>query len=283
MKTMEMLMKNVLKPTASLGPLAEGAKGGSPRWLALVAVAACVVRVQAGMPAISNDWRFDTGANPATPEVSAGGGGTPQATIAPGPFSSGWLATDDIFGANTGIWDLGRNGTITLNNSGGLTGDSSQGREITLKVSQWNDGGIYSALNTVTVPGATAVSSTVYPASMVDLGEWEVQETHWQAGPGSAVNSITITGAYNGSLVDEVVLEVSVLPPAQLTIQPIGGSQVQLSWPDSYSTMILQSNPNVTDPQGWKSVQTQPQHNGNMLSVTVDSAASAQFFRLKQP
>jgi hypothetical protein len=281
-KTTEMLMKNVLKQTAGRELLAQKVVRGSPRWLALAAIAACVVRLQAGTPAISNDWRFDTGANPSTPEVSVGGTGTSQVTIAPGPFASGWIASADVLGGNTGIWDLGRDGTITLSNPAGLAGDSSQMRDITLKVSQWNDGGIYNTLNTVSVPGASAVSSKVYAASVGDLGQWEVQETHWLAGPGSAINTITITGAYNGSLIDDVVLEVSLLPPAQLTIQPLGSSQVQISWSDAYSSMILESNPNVADPQGWKTVQTSPQHNGNIMSVTVDTA-SAQFFRLKQP
>src|SRR6185503_18052898 len=38
------------------------------------------------------EWRFDTSANPATPESANNPNGTPQATATVGAFGSGWIA-----------------------------------------------------------------------------------------------------------------------------------------------------------------------------------------------
>ena len=252
----------------------------------LAAIATSVWSAQASS-GVSYQWQFGSSANPAAPDVSPGGAGPAQATIAPGAFASGWMADNAIMGGAQGIWDLGRNGTIILSNPAGLVGDSGQIRLFTIRVVQYQDGGIYSDLTTVSVPGATQAASKAAYADPTDLGDWVVQETQWSAPAGAAVNSVTVTSAFNGSLVDSVTVLTSaaVVGPPQLTIRSAGpdGSQVQLSWPASYSTMVLESTADISGSQGWTPVKAAVQVTGDTASVILDAAGSASFYRLRQP
>ena len=255
--------------------------------LAAIATSAWSAQPSSVLSGASYEWQFGSSANPAAPEVSPGGAGAAQATIAPGPFASGWMADNAIMGGAEGIWDLGRNGTITLSNLAGLVGDSGQARLFTVRVVQYQDGGIYSQLTAVSVPGATQAASKAAYGDPTDIGDWVVQETQWSAPVGAAVNSIAITSAYDGSLVDSVTVLTSsaAVPPPQLTIRRAGpdNSQVQISWPARYSSMVLESTADLNDSQGWTQVQAQIQVNGDTASATLDAAGSASFYRLRQP
>jgi hypothetical protein len=237
---------------------------------------------------ISYDWQFSTSANPAPPESAVGGTGAALAAIAPGPFSGGWISNNAILGTAQGVWDLGSTGVITLANSAGLAGGSGQERLITVSVTQYQDGGIYGQLATVSVPGAALVSSATSVAGFTLIGQWTAAQTQWRAGAGTPVNSIVIAGVAGGSLVDEVSMASSfsgVVQPPQLTIQRVGpdNSQVEISWPASYSNMVLQSTSAIASPLGWAPVPDQGQVSGTVRVVTVDAAGTAQFYRLKQP
>jgi hypothetical protein len=252
----------------------------------LAAIATSVWSAQASS-GVSYQWQFGSGANPAAPDAAAGGVGAAQAAIAPGAFASGWMANNAIMGAAQGIWDLGRNGTITLTDPAGLVGDAGQVRLFTVRVVEYQDGGIYSELTSVSVPGATPAASKAAYADPTDLGDWVVQETQWSAPVGAAVNSITITSAYDGSLVDSVAVltSVTVAQLPQLTIRRTGAdnSQVQISWPASYSGVVLESTADLKGSQGWTQVPATVQVSGDTASVTLAAADSTSFYRLRQP
>ena len=255
--------------------------------LVAIATSAWSAQPSSALPGASYEWQFGSSANPAAPDVSPGGAGPGEATIAPGAFASGWMANNPIMGGAQGIWDLGRNGTITLSSPAGLAGDSSQARLFTVRVVQYQDGGIYSQLTAVSVPGATQAASKAAYGDPTDLGDWVVQETQWSAPVGGAVNSITITSAYDGSLVDSVTVLTSsaAVSPPQLTILRAGpdGSQVQISWPASYSSMVLESTADINNSKDWAPVPAKVQVSGDTASVTLDAAGSASFYRLRQP
>jgi hypothetical protein len=263
-----MLMKNTINRTTAV----------------LVVLVAIATSVQSAQPCYQ--WQFGSGVNPIAPEMSPGGAvGAAQAAIAAGAFASGWMVNNAIMGAAQGIWDLGRKGTITLSNPAGLVGDSGQARVFTVQVVQYQDGGIYSEHTTVSVPGATCVNSKAAYMNSTGLGNWVVQETEWSAPAGAAVGSITVTSAHDGSLVDSVTVQTAsaVVQPPQLTIRCAGpdNSQVQISWPASYSTMVLESAADLNGSQGWTQVQAAVQVSGDTASVTLDVAGSTSFYRLR--
>src|SRR5205823_11855001 len=117
-------------------------------------------------------------------------------------------------------------------------------------------------------------------AGATSLGDWVVDTTQWQVPADGVVNSVSITSAYDGSLVDRVTIETSatVSAPPQLTIQRVGadGRQVQISWPASYANMALESSVNPANAAGWTAVQATVQVSGNVRSVTVDAVGAAQ-------
>ena len=257
--------------------------------MVLAVLSACAVSItQIQATALSAgstyEWRFDSGANPAVPEVS--GGGAAQASISPGEFSDGWIAKAKILGAAQGIWDLGKSGTIALSLPAGVVGASGL---VTVKVVQYYDhgGALYSELATISVPGAETVNINSGVTATTSLGGWFTDETQFRAPAGATVNSILITGASGGSLIDSVVVEpsLSVLQPPVLSIKPAGpdNSQVTISWPANYSTMVLESTADLNDSNGWTPVQQAIQTTGDTSSVTLDAAGGVRFYRLKQP
>ena len=263
-------MKNLLKQIAAV--------------LALLLISAFAGQSAQNSPAGTYEWRFGTTANPALPEVSAGG--SAQATIGLGQFASGWMASNAILGSAQGIWDLGRQGTIALSNPSGLAGNSGQSRLVTISVVQYQDDSIYNQLADVSIPGASLVSSGTTTESVADIGDWVVAQTQWSVPAGSPASSVQITSAYNGSLVNRVTVEstsASVLAP-ELNIRSLGpGGGVEISWPDSYTGWVLESTDNAADPNGWTAVGGTVQTSGGLHFVQRDASDAARFYRLKQP
>lgn len=257
--------------------------------LALGLIAGGVQSLSAAVP-VSTVWEFATGSNSAVPDSAAGITGTSHATVSPGLFAEGWVGQlTGLPGAN-GVWDLGNSGTITLNNPAGIAGPNAQERNITVKVVQYHDsGGFYDQATVVSVPGATLLSNNTYTvASGGNFGNWVAQETVWQADANSAVNTILITGATGakkGSVIDQVVVQTSVVATApQLSIRNLGtdNRQVEISWSADYAGMDLQSTADPADASGWSKVTQTPQLSGATYSLTVE-ASGAKFYRLKQP
>lgn len=264
------LMKNLLKQTAAASMI--------------LMISGLAAQSAQNLPASSYEWRFGTIANPALPEVSAGG--SAQASIGLGQFASGWMSTNAILGSAQGIWDLGRRGTITLSNPSGLAGNLGQERLVTISVVQYQDGSIYNQLADISIPGASLVSSGTSTESVADIGDWVVAQTQWKVPAGASADFVQITSAYNGSLVNGVTVEstsASVSAP-QLSIRPLGaGNGVEISWPDSYTGWVLESTDNAADANGWTLVGGTVQTSGGLHFVQKDASDSARFYRLKQP
>ena len=251
--------------------------------LAASTVALWSVQSSSAMAIATFEWRFDTSANPTAPEVSAGGAA--QGAVAPGQYASGWMSANTILGSAQGIWDLGRLGTITLSNPSGLAGPSGQERLFTVRISQYQDGSIYNQFATLSIPGATLVSSSSSTESIADIGDWIVAETQWKAAADASINSIVVTSAYNGSLINRVTVEsgAALAQQPQLTIRTIAGGKVEISWPASYTGWKLESNSSTSDAGGWADVGEPVQDSGSLHYVQTDAGASARFYRLKQP
>ena len=260
-------------------------------WM-VVSVTALALGVLSGVAANAANkvetWHFDSSASPILPDLVTLPPASCQAMVQPGNFASGWLETNPVFGSAHGVWDLGRLGTITCSGLGGLVGGAGQERACKVKVTQYNDGAIYSVLTSVSIPGATLVGSSVTSGGSGALGDWVTQETRWRLPSAVAADAVQITSAYDGSLVDQVSVEtaaVVALPPPQLSIRRVGAenNQVEVSWPAEYSGMVLESNADAGNPAGWSTVEVAVETNAGVSSVTVAATGTAQFYRLKQP
>ncbi len=232
------------------------------------------------------DWDFSN-ANPTTASSLGANGGV--ATVTSGAFASGWLANNDVLGGAQGVWDLGSNGVITLTNPAGLAGAADQNRVFTLKVVEWNDGGIYNDSVNISIPGATLVSSAKLTTQLTkqnataSIGGWVINETKWSVAAGTSVTSAVITGSANGSLVDQLTIQSSAVigdTSPQLSIKLVGSNAV-VSWSASLSGVTLESSANLSDSASWTPVTTPVNVLGNVNSVTVEANDSARFYRLK--
>ena len=260
----------------------------SVRWLgaAVIALVAGVLTNVTARAAIKVEaWQFESDSSPAMPELVLNTAGSCLATVTPGEFASGYVTSNPVFGSASGVWDLGRSGTVSCSGLTGLIGGAGSQRTVTVKVIQYRDGGIYVDPTEVVIAGASMVSSNVTQTASGGFGDWVTQETHWQLPPSASADTVQITGADYGSLVDSVSLESAVvaLPPPQLTIRSAGGNQVEVSWPAAYSGMVLESKSSASGSEDWSLVEATVQTSGAVSSVTLDATNTAQFFRLKQP
>lgn len=229
-------------------------------------------------------WEFTSGNSPVIAEHVTNSAHQCVAVVSPGQFGSGWLAEDSgALGGVTGVWDLGRHGTIACNGISGLIGNPGQERVFTVKVKQLNDP-IYSDFATVFVTGAALQNAKIITNNSSTFGVWITQESRWKAPAVAAVDQVTIVSAYYGSLVDQVSVEASLVsvPAPILTIRQVG-NQIEVSWSSAFSGMALEATGNLQDAESWSLVEAPVQTSGGVSSVTLTPPADAQFYRLKQP
>lgn len=228
-------------------------------------------------------WEFPTDANPA---VSVAGPG--RAGIAPGDFASGWIGSDPVYGTAVGIWDLGRSGTIILTDPAVLGGADSPRREITVRVTQWVDGGIYANFADVAVPGATLATFDERVTRNGTIGGWMEDGTVWSADAGVVTDKVLVTGYVNGSLVDQVSVELrtfTVEPAPALSVRRVSGgmNRVELSWTSAGSGWVVQTSESITDVAGWQPLEGSVSVVGDRHSVVAEATGGARFFRLSKP
>ena len=230
------------------------------------------------------EWQFDSEANPALPEVSADAPLGAKASIAPGEFSLAWQRQLAGLGEKIGYWDLGRSGKITLDL--GAPQPSLTVKHISVQVCQWFDGMVYGDFASVSIPRATQVALDAHEVDGGAVGGWVVDDSLWEVAPGTTVDTIVITGASDGSVIDQVVIEtVSVVPePTVLSIQRLApdSSLVEISWPVAAGSATIESSTDLSDPQAWATVDAQPQVNGDRYTVRIEASDTMHFFRLKQ-
>ena len=157
------------------------------------------------------EWRFDTDANPADPEVVTNAYGAPSANIAIGDFGEGWFdSQSNVFGSKQGFWDLGSAGTITI---GVPNSPPCVFKEVWVQVTYWED---ISAAPTVAVAGGTPLGDPVSPV-LVEAGPagggWYCALTKWRFAPGPDSETVTITATPEwGALIENVVIDTLAGP-----------------------------------------------------------------------
>jgi hypothetical protein len=201
----------------------------------------------------------------------------------------GWTAQLPGMGDATGCWDLGRNGVIHAPLPATMSAPALEPRYIFVQVSMWLDGSIYASPATVSIPGATYLGNASQLLGVATVGGWIQDGTLWRVETGTAVAEATVTGAFNGSVVDKVVIETggsSSSTTQGLMVQRVPGgdtARVQLTWSTDFTGYQLEKSSNLTDPQGWQAVSAPVESNGGLNSVTLDATEAQLFFRLKQP
>jgi hypothetical protein len=238
-----------------------------------------------GQPGSSlQEWRFDTGSNPHTAEVCVSATAD-VAVVTTGQFALGWQSQLPGLGEATGFWDLGRSGTISAPLPGFASSPEPSVRYILVSVSQYQDGGIYSELATVSVPGATYVRTGVDFTGFGTLGEWTVDQTLWRVDPGSAAGLVSVAASVNGSIVDQITVEAGapLTQPALIKIRSLGGTAVEIAWAAELQGYLLESNADLNDPEGWQPVDAQVQVSGDQQFVQLAGGDSTRFFRLRKP
>jgi len=238
-----------------------------------------------GQPGSSlQQWRFDTSSSMPTAEVCLNSA-PHSASVAPGEFALGWRSELPGLGDASGFWDLGRSGTISAPLPELMTEPGASVRYILVSISQYQDGGIYSELATVSVPGATYVRMGVDFTGFGTLGEWTVDQTLWRVEAGASAGVVTITGSANGTIVDEITIEAGspVSQPALLKIRSLGRTAVEISWAASLQGFTLESNTDLNDADGWMPVDAPVQVSGENQYVQLAGGDSARFFRLRKP
>lgn len=251
--------------------------------VATLALAAGAAQAQTGVSSTTSVaylWEFGTAQSPA---MAAASGVPAAANITPGDFASGWLSSSPAYGVAQGIWDLGKSGAITLNLPTEPAAAAGGERAITVRVVQYQDGGIYDQLAKVTLAGGTLTGTETTHVSSTPLGEWTAVETRWQLAAATGSVSIVVTGAEVGSLIDQLTVEVSTsttIPGPQLAIRQVG-ARLEISWPASYVQAVLESRTNLADATEWNTVTEPVQVKDGMRTVTVDPVGAARWYRLK--
>jgi uncharacterized repeat protein (TIGR01451 family) len=152
-------------------------------------------------------WVFTVSNNPAAPEMFTNPNAMPQAAFTIGPFGKGWLATS--FGGKTGLWELGQAGQVSVSVSN-YAGFGSAPKYLQVQVTYFEAGGIYLA-PTVSIAGATLVSSQTVNNLSAAPGLWRTQITRWLVTPAPASETILITGSpTKGLLIDQIVVDTKI-------------------------------------------------------------------------
>jgi hypothetical protein len=255
----------------------------------IVAVTTVLIAVCAQAATTQTVWTFDSNDTPAVP-VGGPLGSSVQAVFVPGEFSMGWLSGSPLFGAGSGLWDLGREGTITVENMTALLGEPTVSRTFSVRVVQWVDSGIYTVPAQVSIPGAVRISRTDSPLGPVTEGSagatgWIIEETQWRVPPGVVAGALKVTSAHDGSIIDSLAIEAAPAAPVDLilSIQPAAGDpgSIELSWPESAGSATIESfNPAAST--DWSPLVTAPSVVGGRYQVTVRAGDAAQLFRLRR-
>lgn len=176
------------------------------------------------------EWRFDTGANPAIPEVidNPYGGTSPGASalITVGSMGTGWQNQLGGMGTQTGYWDLGGGGgqiVLDIDNRP-LTLDY---KEIWVQVTYFSD---------ITQPPAVAVPRATYLGGQTGLsvedtgmgGGWFVDQSIWRIEPNPSHEQIILTSNQMwGSVIDQIVVDTICIPePATIGLLFLGGLMI---------------------------------------------------------
>jgi len=168
-------------------------------------------------------WRFDTDANPANPEVVNNPYGNATANITVGYGGTGWQYQLEGLGSKTGYWDIGGDGgSIVLNIAN--RPQPLPFKEIWVQVTYFSD---ISQAPVVDIPGATMIGGQTVTVEQVPTGgSWLLDQSVWRMYPNPQREDIfIISDATWGSVVDQIVVDTICVPePATLATLVLGGS-----------------------------------------------------------
>ena len=183
-------------------------------------------------------WAFSVSNNPASmpAELVTNAFGVPQASIAFGPFSDGYLDSSPFLGCVQGVWDSGESGTMTLAIPNTPSGSGGSYKYVRVQVTQYRDS-IYNQNAAVAIAGGTLVSQQQQTIQTVAPGRtWVVAQSVWRLGPPCpASESVVLTAGSNGSLIDQVVVDTLCLDfpcPSNITGNADAGqcSKANVTW-----------------------------------------------------
>jgi hypothetical protein len=155
------------------------------------------------------DWAFKSPANPIAPEVSSNAYGLAEASVVPGFMASGWLR-DIGLGTQTGYWDLGSNGLITVSIPDRLGLGTEAWKYVSVQVVYWEDPPLFVGPS-VAVFGATMLTRTNWVVENTGLGTWRGEWSLWRLGSNLVPTMVVISAGPNGGVVDRVGVDTWVL------------------------------------------------------------------------
>lgn len=158
-------------------------------------------------------WAFAISNTLAAPELVTNAYGAPLLTAVPGAFSSGYLGTNVFFGCRQGMWNIGTGGSLTATIPNHGSAPVGTYKYVQVQVVQYRDG-IYSANAAVSVTNATQVGAAQETIlETVDVGRtWVNQKTLWKLAASPASETVVISAAPNGSIIDQVVVDTVLQP-----------------------------------------------------------------------
>jgi hypothetical protein len=190
-----------------------------------------------GNPASTfQQWAFSVDTNPAAilPELATNSFGTPSASIAFGPYSSGYINEDSFLGCAQGIWDLGEYGTLSLTIPNAPSAPANAYQYVQVQVTQYRDPSIYTTNASVTIAGGSLVNEHQQTLQNTTFGEWVVDTTVWRLAPSLAAGTIQINAGDDGALIDQVAVDTINLQfasePSQTVNLAAGLCSTNVSW-----------------------------------------------------
>jgi hypothetical protein len=154
------------------------------------------------------EWRFDTGANPADPEVINNTYGTATAAITVSNPAFGWRDQLSGFGTQQGYWDLGYDGTMVIDIDN--RPDPLPYKEVWVQVTYFRD---IQEAPSVHVPGGQYISGQTLLVEQVSTGgAWYLDQSIWLMEPNPPHEQIEIIADPFQSVVDQVVIDTICAP-----------------------------------------------------------------------
>jgi hypothetical protein len=166
------------------------------------------------------EWTFDDGDNPASPEVVRNDYGEAAALITAGDMGAGWMESLFGFGSQTGFWDLGSAGTMVFDIDN--RPEALPYKEIWVQVTYFLD---LSAAPTVEIPGATLLDTQTVVVEDVGMGGWFLDQSSWRIEPNPPHEQIVLTSDLMwGSVIDQVAIHTICVPePTSIALLALSG------------------------------------------------------------
>lgn len=187
------------------------------------------------------EWKFDTNNNPATPEISANPYGMASALVAPNEElgGEGWkfqFAGGGFGTLQSGYWDMGADGMITLTVPNRVGASALAYKYISIQITEWFDPGSGYTNAAVFIPSAAVLGDQTTTIQTVPGSfSWRVNQSLWRLPSSPDSETITLTTYWDpqnlqgGGVIDQIVVDTISLDPAGV-ISPAGtpaiGSQI---------------------------------------------------------